>query len=540
MVAKTAKLKETPGSIEGVVPAKSLLNNQAGQNAGEKPEPSELNAILAAGRQAYQVRDWTGLKQLVTDGLAKNPDNYELLLLKSRALTNLRDWAEAIPAWDAVCNVRPTWAEAWFQWARAFSRSGNRPGAARVAETLRALSETDPAALIFFVRIAFEIEDMPAAAASFKKLVESDRETAEREAANFERESDLRALLIATKTLRDASDDGAQDDERLQDMTEQLLRRAISRERAEHFADAYLDCAVLLGIYPDDSLAQKSLARVLRGLQQKADKALKEERFEDACDAYRELMRCTPKDIDRLTNYGRTLLRLKRPEEAIPVWQQMVAIAPDRREGYVQLARALDRASKFGLATKAWRDVIERDPENFEAQQALAAVSRRAVTAGRAAITEERFLDAWHIFDDLREEETEKEEVARRLDQIERNILKTIRTAYKQRNLREIFTYYRDIPGLLHNSAEGQLLLARALTELHRYDLAAKGWRRLAELDPLNNAKPYLQIARCYLRAGLPMEAGTAIAELRAREPENEEARKMQTDLREMLLTGGM
>ena len=29
-------------------------------------------------------------------------------------------------------------------------------------------------------------------------------------------------------------------------------------------------------------------------------------------------------------------------------------------------------------------------------------------------------------------------------------------------------------------------------------------------------------------------------AELRAREPENEEARKMQTDLREMLLTAGM
>jgi tetratricopeptide (TPR) repeat protein len=532
MAAKTVKAKETSTAVDSTT-AGTVADTPA-------PVPNPIDDLLKQSRDAYHARDWTLLRRLVAEGLAKAPANYELMLLRARASTNLRDWEDAAASWGAVCNVRPTWAEAWFQHARSLNRMNDRPGAARVAQELFALSESDPGALIFHIRIAFEIEDIRGASAALAKLVKVDREAAEREAANFDRDGDLRALLIATKTLHDAGPGAGHDDEKLQDMTEQLLRRAISRERADQLADAYLDCAVLLDIYPDDSLAQKSMARVLRSLQQKADRALKEERFEEACDAYREVLRCTPGDPDRLVSYGRALLRLRRNAEAIPIWQHVVSDFPDRREGHIQLARALDRASKFGAATTAWRDVLARDPENAEAQQALSAISRRAITAGRAAIVEENFVEAWRIFSDLRAELPDDEEPPRRLDQIERNILKTMRAAYKSRELQGIFNYYQQIPGLLNEVAEGQLLFARALTELHRYDLAAKAWHRLADLDPLSSAKPHLQIARCYLRAGLPMEAGAAISELRAREPDNPEARKMQTDLREMLLTANL
>lgn len=530
MAARTVKAKEDTSAVDSTTPA----------TVADTPVPNPIDDILRHSRDAYQARDWTLLRRLVTEGLAKAPANYELMLLRARASTNLRDWEDAAASWEAVCNLRPTWAEAWFQRARSLNRMNDRPGAARVARELFALSETDPGALVFYIRVAFEIEDIRGASTALGKLVKADKDAMDREVANFERDGDLRALLIATKTLHDAEPGANQDDEKLQDMTEQLLRRAISRERADQLADAYLDCAVLLDIFPDDSLAQKSMARVLRSLQLKADRALKEERLEEACDAYREVLRCTPNDPDRLVNYGRALLRLKRNAEAIPIWQHVVGHFQDRREGYIQLARALDRASKFGAATNAWREVLARDPENAEAQQAMSAISRRAVTAGRAAIVEERFIEAWRIFSDLRVELPNDEEAPRRLEQIERNILKAMRTAYKARELREIFTYYQQVPGLLDDNAEGQLLFARALTELHRYDLAAKAWRRLAVLDPLNNAKPHLQIARCYLRAGLPMEAGAAISELRAREPDNPEARKMQTDLREMLLTANL
>jgi len=372
------------------------------------------------------------------------------------------------------------------------------------------------------------------------ELTQSDRATAEREAANFEREGDIRALVIAVKAIHDMGPGKAAEDERLQDLSEQLLRRAISRERGEMLADAYLDCAVLLDIYPDDTLAQKSLARVLRSLQVKSERLLKEELFEEAADAYRELARCTPHDPNVLINYGRVLMRLKRPAAAWPIWERLVEHFPDRREGYIQLARSLDRSSQFGRATKAWRKVLALDPENVEAQQALSAITRRAITAGRTAITEGRFVEAWRIFNDLQAEEPGNDEPPRRLDQIERNILKEMRAAYKQRRLQQIFAYGQEIPNLLHDNAEAQLLLARAAMELHRFDVAAQGWRNLATLDPLNSSKPHLQIARCYLRAGLPMEAGAAIKELRAREPNNPEAQKLKDDLREMMLASGL
>jgi predicted Zn-dependent protease len=322
----------------------------------------------------------------------------------------------------------------------------------------------------------------------------------------------------------------------MQGMSVQLLRRAISNERADKLADAYLDCAVLLGIYPDDTLAQKSLARVLKSLQVKAERLLKDEQLDAAAQGYRELLRCTPYDPAALVNYGRVLMRLKQPALALPIWQRLVERFPERREGHIQLARSFDRTSQFGRATKAWREVLALDPENAEAQQAMSVISRRAITAGRAAITEGQFVDAWRIFNDLRAEEPDNEEAPRRLDQIERNILKDMRAAYKQRRLQHIFAYGKRIPNLLSDNAEAQLLLARAAMELHRFDVAAEHWRLLAALDPLNSAKPHLQVARCYLRAGLQMEAGDAIKELKIHDPQNPEGKKLKDDLRQLML----
>ena len=493
-------------------------------------EPHQLEPRLWLCRLAYKAFDWKDLHERGGAYLADWPDDRELLLLYARGCNGVADWPAAMAAWRQVSENRPEWPEARFQHARAEIRLGQHSAASQIADELGSM----PDGGVYAVRLRVELNEFAAAKAGLEALFRSDPALAVRELDLLDQQKNQRGLAAGLRARLDAEGDAAVDPDTLLTVSETLFRRAIAYERAGDLLEAFFDYEALLVLAPDDDLAKRSSARIVRALRDLAQAHLAQEALPEAAEAFARVVRAAPADIHLRRSYGRVLMRLREWSKAATVWRELVGAVPDDLEGAVQLARAFDRSGRYPEAIVAWRAVQARAPEHDEAQAGLSTIIRRMMTAGRLAITEERFLEAYELFRTVQREDPKDEEAPRRLEQVGRNLRKVMRAAYKARDLRGVIASGAAATDLLPDDPEVQLLIGRAAVGLRRYETALTSWLKLRELDPAQATIADLQVARCYLHLGDAEKGQAATRKILVADPKNPEARQLLEQFRSL------
>jgi tetratricopeptide (TPR) repeat protein len=491
----------------------------------------QLEARQWLCRLAYKSGDWKDLHDLAGAYLIDSPNDREVLLLYARSCNGLADWSGAAEAWSDVCEDRPEWSEARFQHGRARLRLGDHSTASQIASDL----ESMPGAGSYVVRLRVELNEFSGARSALEALFRSDPEVAARDLELMGRQRDQRGLAVFMRARLDTQGEAAVDAEQILTVSEALFRRAIGFERAGDLLQAHFDYDALLVLAPDDDMARRSSVRIARALREIAQDHVKAQALPEAAQAFAVALRAAPADAGLFRNYGRILMRLRDWTRAVGVWREFARLQPDDVEGHVQVARALDRSGCYPEAVLAWRVVRDRDPGHDEAMEALSTVNQRMIVAGRLAITEERFLEAYDLFKTVLNEDPQNQEPGRRLQQVGRNLLKAMRAAYKASDPRRVLAFGVAATDLLPSDAEVQLLIGRAAGTLRRHEVGAAAWSRLAQIDPTQAPLAHLQIARCRLHLGDYHDALAATRKILVAEPKNVEARKLLERLRSLV-----
>jgi tetratricopeptide (TPR) repeat protein len=81
--------------------------------------------------------------------------------------------------------------------------------------------------------------------------------------------------------------------------------------------------------------------------------------------------------VKALTDHGRQLLRERRFDEAVDVWRQLVALRPQASGPVFQLARALHRSGNLEDAAAQYLQVLAIDPQHDKALAALEEIRKR-------------------------------------------------------------------------------------------------------------------------------------------------------------------
>jgi tetratricopeptide (TPR) repeat protein len=483
-------------------------------------------------RLAYRQRDWMDLYSRSTAFLARRPNDREILLLNARASSGLGDWTSAAESWNKVAEDRAGWPEARYQVARARIRLGYVDAATEIAERLDAEMADNPEAGAFAVRLFVELDALSQLRGAFERLYRAAPQLAAKEFDLLDRQNEPRGLAIVLRVRYEVEGPRPGHDERQLNTSETLFREAIIRERAGDLLEAFLNYEALLALSPEDGLAARSRDRIARELRFRAEDALVRQNLPEAAAAFPGALRAAPQDAALKRAYGRVLMRERDWTRAVAVWRGLADLVPQDAEAALQLARALDRSGRFSEAIVAWKDAQAHNPGNAEIEQSLSTIIRRMIFAGRAAIAEERFLDAYDLFKAVVREAPDEEEGRRRLDQVGRNLLKAMRAAYKAGDLRSVVRHAEAAADLLPDDPEVRLLTGRAASGMRRYGLAIEAWSRLAELDPESQRLCNLQIARCHLHLGAIQEGQQALRAVMAEDPENAEARELMERFR--------
>ncbi len=501
--------------------------------AAAKLDGDGLDVQLWLCRLAYRTYDWGDLHASSKAYLAERPGDREVLLLHARACAGVGDWASAASAWEGVAEDRADWPEARYQQARALIRLGALQEASHIAAGLSELARDD--ARCYAIRLHLELAEFANASRAFRALFSASPNLAETELAAFEQRNDQRGLAVAVRARFAVEGGDVAEDDRALNVSEALFRRAIGHERAGDLLETFFDYDALLILSPQDGLAQRSRARIVRELRLRAQNHLAAEELPQAVAAFARAVRAAPSDIALRRTHGRTLMRLRQWPEATVAWRDFQRLAPDDPEGSLQLARALDRGGRLADALGAWRAAEGHAPENEEVRKSLSTIIRRMTFAGRAAISEERFLDAYDLFNVVRAEEPDDEEAGRRLEQVGRNMLRAMRAAYRTHDLRGVLRYADAASTLMPDDAEVQLLIGRAASGMRRHEAALAAWGRLKELDPQQSVLAGLQQARCHLHLGNAKEGQAAVREVLKADPKNPAARQISERLRSLV-----
>jgi tetratricopeptide (TPR) repeat protein len=493
--------------------------------------------LLWLSRLAYRSYDWRELFARSRAFLKLRPDDREVLLLHGRACNGVGNWQAAVEAWRSVAEDRPDWPEAKYQLGRALVRIWPA-GAARnepVEEIAKALAGSLHAdGQRYALRLLIEVDAIAEALEVAQSLLRENAAAALSEFEQFERTDDWRGLAVALRARLNVDGRDPKIDERQAAVAESLFRRAIASERAGALLEAFFDYDALLMLAPDDVLAQRSCARIVRDLKARAQDALARQAWPEAADGLCLAVRVSADDLPVRRNYGRVLMRLRKWDEAVKIWRDFALEANEDAEGRVQLARALDRSGRLVEAVGAWRAVLALDAKHAEALASLDTIARRMTFAGRTAIAEERFLDAHELFRCVLREDPASEEAPPRLEQVGRNVLKAMRAAYKAKEYKSLVRYSGAVNDLLPADAEAQLLIGRSAAALRRYPEAIAAWSRLAELEESRSLLANLQIARCYLHLGAAKDGQAALRKVRAIDPKNGEAKELSERFKEI------
>ena len=128
------------------------------------------------------------------------------------------------------------------------------------------------------------------------------------------------------------------------------------------------------------------------GALQHAGMLFRARRFEEAANAYREVIRRHPKLPDVHNNLGVALKSAGHPGEAIPCFRRAVRLKPDYLAAHVNLAAALEATGDPRAALDHRIDAWRLEPEAYEPREALIRALRRCPyekshPGARAALT---------------------------------------------------------------------------------------------------------------------------------------------------------
>jgi Flp pilus assembly protein TadD len=107
---------------------------------------------------------------------------------------------------------------------------------------------------------------------------------------------------------------------------------------------------------------------------------IRDERFEEAIEAFRAAERLSPKEPAIPANIGQIYLRLGRPSDAIAPLRKAVTLEPSAPPFRIELCRALSLIKDHDAAIKECEKAVELDPQWDRAHSALF-IARQA--AGR-------------------------------------------------------------------------------------------------------------------------------------------------------------
>jgi protein O-mannosyl-transferase len=133
-----------------------------------------------------------------------------------------------------------------------------------------------------------------------------------------------------------------------------------------HQARAYRDPETLwrdtVAKNPDSWLAQSNLGRYL----------MRQGRFQEAMDHYREALRISPNDVDSLVSVGNALFGQGHEDEAADYYRRALQSNPNNPEAHVNLAVILAHRGQVEEAMEHDRKAIENNPNHITAHVNLA------------------------------------------------------------------------------------------------------------------------------------------------------------------------
>jgi len=490
-------------------------------------QPEALDIERWSARLAWRASDWRALFAATKTFLDIRPDR-EMAQLNARALSNLREWPAAAEAWRRVTELRPDWAEGWFQLARAQWRSKRPYAAARSAASLRAIGDADARASA--ARLAVECGQMERARDLFAEMAASDPAAAEQELRSYERKSDFRGAAVAAAGLG-RRDDGEPFKKVAAAIARDLLPRAAAAEREGRAAAAYLEYAAMLAVEPENILALTATERVLKFLQQSAKDQTAIGDRAAARETFVTILNLKPDDVRSLHGLAQIEMAEQHWLSAAEVWEAVLTAAPEDEKALLQRARALDRAQAFGPAVSAWRAVLHADPNNSEANLALAKLTVRMLKAAKTALEDGQAVAAADLLLQVPRQSARAAELERRLGQVLRHLHKQMRMAYKDRRFHSVVANGLAAIRIDAEHEDIQRLLAQAAMRTHDFAAAAVAWQRLAALNPALGGAARLHLARCHQRLGDADAATRVLADLLREEPSNAKAMALAKEL---------
>ena len=115
-------------------------------------------------------------------------------------------------------------------------------------------------------------------------------------------------------------------------------------------------------------------------------------RHDEALEAFRQVLRMQPHNVDALGGVGDSLLALDRLDEAIAAYQEYVRLAPGNMKAFANLGHTLGRRGRHEAAMSAYRAAIALEPREAALRVNLAAnlasIGRfdEAIEQGRLAL----------------------------------------------------------------------------------------------------------------------------------------------------------
>ena len=249
----------------------------------------------------------------------------------------------------------------------------------------------------------------------------------------------------------------------------QLAERAVAEQRYEEAIAHYREH---LAKSPDDSDAQFRLAQVLSWTRQ----------FDESVVLLRDLIAKNPSNIEAVTHLARVLSWSKKLPESVEQYRRALAVHPDDPALHVELARVLSWEKDYGGALDEYRKAASRQPENIEAQRGIVQV---LIWNGDASAARRELIQ-------LREKHPDDPGLATLEQQL--IALETHQARSAPPEVAE--KYFRALVEKDPTSVEAHVDLAAVYVRMSDYPRAIQELRSALQLKPEDDALLRLQLAR--------------------------------------------
>tara|TARA_B100000768_G_scaffold176312_1_gene188885 strand:+ start:614 stop:3658 length:3045 start_codon:yes stop_codon:yes gene_type:complete len=239
-------------------------------------------------------------------------------------------------------------------------------------------------------------------------------------------------------------------------------------------------------------------------IQQQADKAQKEGKFEEAESLYRDILQTQPTHIHTLNNLGVLLSTLNRLDEAESSYKKVIELKPDHADAHKNLGNTLYQLDRLEEAEASFKKAIELKPDFVDAHNNLGIIFNKFKKFNEA---EASFKKAIELKADLPEVYNNLGNTLQgleRLEEAEASYKKAIELKpdhadafnnlgnilFELEKLEEAENSYRKAIALSSNFAEAHFNLGVTFHKQEKFNEAESSYKKATELKP-NYAEAY-------------------------------------------------